>query len=80
MHVSMFTICEHTVFIYISHSESPGPPSDLRVSNVTNTSAILSWSPPDNDGGRPLYEIVYTIIGLGTFPGGHGVVDLLLTW
>ena len=28
---------------------------------MTNTSAVLSWSPPDNGGGRPLYEIVYTI-------------------
>ena len=43
------------------YTESPGPPSDLRLSNVTNTSAVLSWSPPDNGGGRPLSEIVYTV-------------------
>ena len=52
----------------ISHmhiAESPGPPSDVRVSNVTNTSAVLSWSPPDNGGGRPLYEIVYTVTATG---------------
>ena len=46
-------------------SESPGPPSDVRVSNVTNTSAVLSWSPPVNDGGRPFSEIFYTITATG---------------
>ncbi|CAI8031783.1 Ephrin type-A receptor 4-A, partial [Geodia barretti] len=46
-------------------TQSPGRPSDVRVSNVTNTSAILSWSPPDNGGGRPLYEIVFTVTATG---------------
>ena len=52
---------------YTSFSESPGPPSSLEVSNVTNTSAVLSWSPPVNDGGRPLSEIFYTITATGKF-------------
>ena len=46
-------------------TESPGPPSDLRLLNVTNTSALLSWSPPDNGGGRPLSEIFYTVTATG---------------
>ncbi|CAI8023599.1 Ephrin type-A receptor 4-B, partial [Geodia barretti] len=46
-------------------TQSPGPPSDFRVSNVTNTSAVLSWSPPNDSGGRPLYEILYTITAMG---------------
>ena len=29
------------------------------MSGVTNTSALLSWSPPDNDGGRP--GVFYTV-------------------
>ena len=32
---------------------------------MTNTSAVLSWSPPVNDGGRPLSEIFYTITATG---------------
>ena len=32
---------------------------------MTNTSAVLSWSLPDNGGGRSLYEIVYTITATG---------------
>ena len=51
--------------LYAPIAESPGRPSDVRVSNVTNTSAVLSWSPPDNGGGRPLYEIVYTVTASG---------------
>ncbi|CAI8035608.1 Ephrin type-A receptor 4-B [Geodia barretti] len=42
-------------------TRSPSAPRNLTVSNVTNTSAVLSWSPPDNGGGRPLYEIFYTV-------------------
>ncbi|CAI8031556.1 Ephrin type-A receptor 4-A, partial [Geodia barretti] len=53
-------------------TQSPGRPSDVRVSNVTNTSAVLSWSPPDNGGGRPLYEIGYTVNATGS--GGERVV------
>ena len=50
---------------YISPSESPGSPSSLSVSNVTNTSVVLSWSPPVNGGGRPLSEIFYTVTATG---------------
>ena len=32
---------------------------------MTNTSAVLSWSPAVNGGGRPLSEIVYTITAVG---------------
>ena len=56
-------LLKNCVHLYIA--ESPGPPSDVRVSNVTNTSAVLSWSPSDNGGGRPLYEIVYTVTATG---------------
>ena len=59
------TSCLKISCIYNNITESPGPPSHLRVSNVTNTSAVLSWSPPDDGGGRPLYEIVYTITATG---------------
>ena len=56
------------------YTESPGPPSNLSLSNVTNTSALLSWSPPDNGGGRPLSEIFYTV----TATGECGLMELAL--
>ena len=34
---------------------------------MTNTSAVLSWSPAMNGGGRPLFEIVYTITVVGEY-------------
>ena len=47
------------------YTESPGPPSDLSLSNVTNTSALLSWPPPNYGGGRPLSEIFYNVTATG---------------
>ena len=32
---------------------------------MTNTSAVLSWSPAVNGGARPLSEIVYSITAVG---------------
>ena len=51
--------------VLIVYTESPGPPQNLTVSGVTNTSVVLSWSPPDNGGGRPLSEIFYKVTANG---------------
>ena len=44
------------------YTESPGPPSDLSLSNVTNTSALLSWPPPNYGGGD--LSLRYSIMSL----------------
>ena len=47
---------------------NPGPPSaplNVSVFNVTNTSAILSWLPPEDDGGRDHSEIQYRVTATG---------------
>ena len=56
----MFTF----IHIYPS-SESPSEPLSVTVSNVTSTSAVLSWSPPVRGGGRNLSERHYTITARG---------------
>ena len=33
---------------------------------MTNTSAVLSWLPPEDDGGRDRSEIHYTVTATGT--------------
>ena len=49
-----------TQYSYCSHAEPPLAPGDLRVSDVTNQTLTLSWSPPPTDGS-PLYDLHYTI-------------------
>ena len=53
------------IYTYKSCSESPSSPMNLTVSNVTNTSVVLSWLPPEDDGGRNISEIYYTVIAEG---------------
>ena len=47
------------------HTGSPSAPLNLSISNVTNTSVILSWLPPEDGGGRDFSEIYYTITARG---------------
>ena len=41
---------------------------------MTNTSAVLSWLPPEDDGGRDRSEIHYTVTATGT--GASASVEL----
>jgi hypothetical protein len=56
----------------VACTRSPSAPLNLSISNVTNTSAILSWLPPEDGGGRNFSEIYYTITARGT--GGASTV------
>ena len=49
-----------------SKPEPPSAPRNVSVLSVTNTSAVLSWLPPEDDGGRNSSEIFYTINADGT--------------
>ena len=62
----MFFHCIYCNYSYIS-TESPSAPVSVNVSNVTNTSVILSWLPPEDGGGRDLSEIHYTITARGEY-------------
>lgn len=50
---------------YYYCSESPSAPLDLTISNLTNTSVVISWLPSLHDGGRNRSEIYYDITYLG---------------
>ena len=41
----------------------PSAPLNVSVSSVTNTSAVLSWLPPEDDGGRdrPLRPLILAV-------------------
>ena len=44
--------------IFISVVDKPSPPRDLVVSEVTKHHVILTWSPPEDDGGSELLNYV----------------------
>jgi hypothetical protein len=46
-------------------TKPPSAPLNVSVSNVTNTSVVLSWLPPEDGGGRDFSEIYYTITAMG---------------
>ena len=54
----------------------PSAPLSVSVSSVTNTSAVLSWLPPEDDGGRDHSEIHYTVTATGI---GASVVTVAAT-
>lgn len=44
--------------ILSSFTDTPGPVSDLKVSDVTKTSCHVSWAPPENDGGSQVTHYI----------------------
>lgn len=44
--------------ILSSFTDTPGPVSDLKVSDVTKTSCHISWAPPENDGGSQVTHYI----------------------
>lgn len=42
-----------------STTDTPGPVMNLEATDIKQTSAILAWSPPDNDGGS---EVTHYIV------------------
>ncbi|CAH1802732.1 unnamed protein product [Owenia fusiformis] len=45
----------------------PGPPGVPEISNVTNTTAHLTWTAPKNDGGSPIINYVVEFRAQGAF-------------
>ena len=62
--ISIVNLTMHK-FTNITNLGPPSAPLNLTVSNVTNTSVVLSWLPPEDDGGRNISEIYYTVIAKG---------------
>lgn len=62
---SAFKLLSHNFLL----TDVPSAPTGLRVSNVTDKSADVSWTAPDSDGGTPItnYIVQTRIIPRSTF-------------
>uniref|UniRef100_A0A672TFS1 Titin n=1 Tax=Strigops habroptila TaxID=2489341 RepID=A0A672TFS1_STRHB len=47
-----------TLTLIVKVLDTPGPPSNIAVKDVTKESAVLSWDVPENDGGAPVRNYV----------------------
>lgn len=46
------------LILLLFFADTPGPVGGLEATDVTKTTAQLSWSPPDNDGGSPITNYI----------------------
>eukprot|EP00061_Rhincodon_typus_P019022 g48455.t1 len=49
---------QKTAHVRVNVLDMPGPPKDLKVSDITRGTCRLSWKPPDNDGGDRIKSYV----------------------
>ncbi|TWW80211.1 Titin [Takifugu flavidus] len=49
---------EKAVFVNVKVLDSPGPVMNLEATDIKQTSAMLSWTPPENDGGSEILHYV----------------------
>ena len=43
---------------FILPTDKPSVPRDVAVSDITAESAVLSWQPPEDDGGKPVMSYI----------------------
>ncbi|XP_044256641.1 putative tyrosine-protein kinase Wsck [Tribolium madens] len=56
------SFCDNVTDVYATGNLAPGPPEDVKLTNVTDTSAHISWKPPKSYTKINGYSIKATVI------------------
>ena len=66
------------IFIVFTNAEQlsePSQPTNLRITNISSTSLRLTWDPPKETGGAPIFER-----NLNILDGTNVKLDLLVSY
>lgn len=54
LHFHTISVASWNNITQIFSTDKPGPPINLKANNTTKTSTVLTWEPPESDGGSPI--------------------------
>jgi len=57
-------------------SDVPNPPASMEVSDIFQSSCVISWKPPADDGGAPLVHYLIERQDLSVKGGWHSVAEV----
>lgn len=66
---------EDTRDITINFQDVPQPPASMEVSDIFQSSCIITWKPPKDDGGSPLVHYLIERQDLSVKGGWHSVAE-----
>jgi len=67
---------EDTREVFINFQDVPQPPASMEVSEIFQSSCVISWTPPKDDGGAPLVHYLIERQDLSVKGGWHSVAEV----
>lgn len=67
---------EDTREIFINFQDVPQPPASMEVSEIFQSSCVITWKPPKDDGGSPLVHYLIERQDLSVKGGWHSVAEV----
>lgn len=66
---------EDTREVFINFQDVPQPPVSMEVSDIFQSSCVITWKPPKDDGGSPLVHYLIERQDLSVKGGWHSVAE-----
>ncbi|ODM93780.1 Twitchin [Orchesella cincta] len=66
---------EDTREVFLNFQDVPQPPASMEVSEIFQSSCVISWTPPKDDGGAPLVSYLIERQDLSVKGGWHSVAE-----